>query len=206
MALVGLQVHRLPGFTTTSKMWTPSLVFHLICRKRLSIGAFTKRSQWDLFSQDPCCGLTKGALIPLNFTGASLTWHEPTYQYLTCRKCLSIGAFTKPPLHSHAVRTAIDQAIRLDPFWNCILWVFKLQHNCTTATTGILLLQSAFCVRRRNMMHSSLSPNTTKTGCTRSNLNPHFIQFNAKENIEGVAAWSRESRWRQQKLFLLRPR
>ena len=55
---------------------------------------------------------------------------------------------------------------------------FTFQHNCTTATTGILLLQSAFCVRRRNMMHSSLSPNTTKTGCTRSNLNPHFIQFN----------------------------
>ena len=64
-----------------------------------------------------------------------------------------------------------------------------------TATTGIIVvLQFAFCVRRRNMTHSSLSPNTTKTGCTRSNLNPHFIQFNAKENIEGVAAWSRESR------------
>ena len=51
-----------------------------------------------------------------------------------------------------------------------------------TATTGIIVvLQFAFCVRRRNMTHSSLSPNTTKTGCTRSNLNPHSIQFNAMQ-------------------------
>ena len=31
--------------------------------------------------------------------------------------------------------------------------------------------------RRRNMMHSSLSPNTTKTGCTRSNLHIHLIHI-----------------------------
>ena len=47
----------------------------------------------------------------------SHTW-IPLYD-LTCRKRLSIGAFTKPFLHFHSVRTPIDQATRFKQFDNC---------------------------------------------------------------------------------------